>query len=169
MKVGTRLMGAVAGAVFVVSLSACGGPGDGGSQTAQKAGVVDLPAATTTDNSAAEAAAKAEADAAAAKAKADAEAKAKAEAEAKAKAEAEAKAKAAAAAKAKAAKAKADAAAKAKAKAAAAAAAAAEDEADDVFYENCTAVRAAGADPIRIGDPGYSRKLDRDGDGIACE
>jgi hypothetical protein len=38
-----------------------------------------------------------------------------------------------------------------------------------VFYENCTAVRAAGADPIRAGDPGYSRHLDRDGDGVACE
>jgi len=37
------------------------------------------------------------------------------------------------------------------------------------YYENCTAVRAAGAAPIRTGDPGYSRKLDRDGDGIACE
>jgi hypothetical protein len=38
-----------------------------------------------------------------------------------------------------------------------------------VVYENCTAVRAAGADPIRVGDPGYSRRLDRDGDGVACE
>ena len=39
----------------------------------------------------------------------------------------------------------------------------------DVYYPNCAAVRAAGADPIRVGQPGYSRKLDRDGDGIACE
>jgi hypothetical protein len=39
----------------------------------------------------------------------------------------------------------------------------------NVYYANCTAVRAAGADPIRSGDPGYSRKLDRDGDGVACE
>ncbi len=39
----------------------------------------------------------------------------------------------------------------------------------DVSYANCTAVRAAGAAPIRLGQPGYSRKLDRDGDGIACE
>lgn len=39
----------------------------------------------------------------------------------------------------------------------------------DVYYANCAAVRAAGADPIRRGDPGYSRKLDRDGDGVACE
>lgn len=37
------------------------------------------------------------------------------------------------------------------------------------FYKNCTAVRAAGADPIHVGDPGYSRKLDRDGDGVGCE
>lgn len=36
-------------------------------------------------------------------------------------------------------------------------------------YENCTAVRAAGAAPIYAGDYGYSRKLDRDGDGVACE
>ncbi|MFG2046032.1 excalibur calcium-binding domain-containing protein [Micromonospora sp. NPDC048935] len=39
----------------------------------------------------------------------------------------------------------------------------------DVYYANCTAVRAAGAAPIRKGDPGYSRKLDRDGDGVGCE
>lgn len=38
-----------------------------------------------------------------------------------------------------------------------------------VFYQNCDAVRAAGAAPIRAGDPGYSRKLDRDGDGVGCE
>ncbi len=37
------------------------------------------------------------------------------------------------------------------------------------YYANCTAVRAAGADPIRRGDPGYGSHLDRDGDGIACE
>ncbi len=39
----------------------------------------------------------------------------------------------------------------------------------DVYYENCDAVRAAGADPIQRGDPGYSSDLDRDGDGVACE
>lgn len=38
-----------------------------------------------------------------------------------------------------------------------------------VTYANCTAVRDAGAAPIRLGDPGYSTKLDRDGDGVACE
>lgn len=44
-----------------------------------------------------------------------------------------------------------------------------EPEPVDVYYENCAAVRAAGAAPIRAGEPGYSRKLDRDGDGVACE
>ncbi|MBB5837173.1 excalibur calcium-binding domain-containing protein [Kribbella italica] len=39
----------------------------------------------------------------------------------------------------------------------------------DAYYANCSEVRAAGAAPIHAGDPGYSRKLDRDGDGIACE
>ena len=38
-----------------------------------------------------------------------------------------------------------------------------------VHYENCDAVRAAGADPIRTGDPGYAGHLDRDGDGVGCE
>lgn len=38
-----------------------------------------------------------------------------------------------------------------------------------VYYKNCDAVRAAGAAPLRTGDPGYSKELDRDGDGIACE
>ncbi|WP_211440492.1 excalibur calcium-binding domain-containing protein [Corynebacterium glutamicum] len=37
------------------------------------------------------------------------------------------------------------------------------------YYANCAAVRAAGAAPIYAGSPGYSSKLDRDGDGIACE
>lgn len=39
----------------------------------------------------------------------------------------------------------------------------------DTYYQNCTAVRAAGVDPIYAGQPGYSLKLDRDGDGVACE
>lgn len=38
-----------------------------------------------------------------------------------------------------------------------------------VFYQNCTAVRAAGAAPIRVGQPGFQAKFDRDGDGIGCE
>ena len=37
------------------------------------------------------------------------------------------------------------------------------------YYANCDAVRAAGAAPLRAGQPGYSRTLDRDGDGVACE
>jgi Flp pilus assembly pilin Flp len=36
-------------------------------------------------------------------------------------------------------------------------------------YEDCDAVRAAGAAPIRVGDPGYSPELDPDGDGVGCE
>lgn len=39
----------------------------------------------------------------------------------------------------------------------------------DVYYQNCSAVRAAGKAPLYQGQPGYSRKLDRDGDGVACE
>ncbi len=39
----------------------------------------------------------------------------------------------------------------------------------DVYYANCTAVRAAGAAPLLAGEPGYRRALDRDGDGVACE
>ncbi|MEU7605267.1 excalibur calcium-binding domain-containing protein [Streptomyces sp. NPDC041003] len=42
-------------------------------------------------------------------------------------------------------------------------------EGGTVSYRNCTAVRDAGAAPIRRGDPGYGRHLDRDGDGVACE
>lgn len=37
------------------------------------------------------------------------------------------------------------------------------------YYANCSAVRAAGAAPLYAGSPGYSSKLDRDGDGVACE
>lgn len=36
-------------------------------------------------------------------------------------------------------------------------------------FPNCTAARAAGAAPLYAGSPGYSSKLDRDGDGVACE
>jgi len=36
-------------------------------------------------------------------------------------------------------------------------------------YANCTAARAAGASPVRRGDPGYGPHLDRDDDGIGCE
>lgn len=39
----------------------------------------------------------------------------------------------------------------------------------NVTYKNCTEAKAAGVAPLKKGDPGYSTKLDRDGDGIACE
>lgn len=38
-----------------------------------------------------------------------------------------------------------------------------------VSYANCAAVRAAGKAPLYASQPGYSRKLDRDEDGVACE
>lgn len=41
--------------------------------------------------------------------------------------------------------------------------------ADSVYYPNCAAARAAGATPLRVGEPGYRAPLDADGDGVACE
>ncbi|VXC05240.1 Excalibur domain-containing protein [Arthrobacter sp. 9V] len=38
-----------------------------------------------------------------------------------------------------------------------------------VYYPNCAAVRAAGAAPIHISQPGYGKHLDRDGDGWGCD
>lgn len=43
------------------------------------------------------------------------------------------------------------------------------DASDSTYYANCSAARAAGAAPVRRGDPGYGRHLDRDGDGVGCE
>lgn len=43
------------------------------------------------------------------------------------------------------------------------------DQDDTVQFANCSAARAAGAAPVRRGDPGYARHLDRDGDGVGCE
>jgi len=37
------------------------------------------------------------------------------------------------------------------------------------YYANCAAARAAGAAPVRRGDPGYGSHLDRDNDGVGCE
>ncbi|WP_235905317.1 excalibur calcium-binding domain-containing protein [Actinomyces marmotae] len=37
------------------------------------------------------------------------------------------------------------------------------------YYSSCKEAKAAGAAPLHRGDPGYRSKLDRDGDGIACE
>ena len=39
----------------------------------------------------------------------------------------------------------------------------------NAYFRNCDAARAAGAAPIRYGEPGYGAHLDRDGDGVACE
>ena len=38
-----------------------------------------------------------------------------------------------------------------------------------LYFPNCASARAAGAAPVRSGQPGYGRHLDRDGDGIGCE
>jgi hypothetical protein len=38
-----------------------------------------------------------------------------------------------------------------------------------VYFRNCSEARAAGAAPVRRGDPGYASHLDRDQDGIGCE
>lgn len=37
------------------------------------------------------------------------------------------------------------------------------------IYDSCAAVKDAGKAPISQGDPGFNAKLDRDGDGVACE
>ena len=36
-------------------------------------------------------------------------------------------------------------------------------------FRNCAEARAAGAAPVRRGDPGYGAHLDRDNDGVGCE
>ncbi|KUH85348.1 nuclease [Mycobacterium sp. GA-1999] len=38
-----------------------------------------------------------------------------------------------------------------------------------VYYDDCDAARAAGAAPLRAGEPGYRAGLDGDRDGSACE
>lgn len=38
-----------------------------------------------------------------------------------------------------------------------------------VYYQNCAAVKAAGAAPIHVGEPGWDPKFDKDGDGTGCE
>lgn len=39
----------------------------------------------------------------------------------------------------------------------------------DPPYKNCTEAHKEGVYNIKKGDPGYESRLDRDGDGIACE
>lgn len=43
------------------------------------------------------------------------------------------------------------------------------DDQRQLRYANCSEARAAGAAPVRRGDPGYGPHLDRDNDGIGCE
>lgn len=43
------------------------------------------------------------------------------------------------------------------------------DATASVSYASCDEVRAAGKAPLHLGDPGYSSRLDRDGDGTACD
>ena len=40
---------------------------------------------------------------------------------------------------------------------------------DTGVFANCAAARAAGAAPVRRGEPGYGPHLDREGDGVGCE
>ena len=39
----------------------------------------------------------------------------------------------------------------------------------EVHYPSCAAAGTVRTTPIRRGEPGYGRHLDRDGDGVACE
>ncbi|MGN9911873.1 excalibur calcium-binding domain-containing protein [Phytohabitans sp. LJ34] len=41
--------------------------------------------------------------------------------------------------------------------------------ASTVYYQNCNKAERAGAAPLYPGDPGYRDKLDKDGNGIACD
>lgn len=43
------------------------------------------------------------------------------------------------------------------------------DSGEHGYYKNCAAVCRAGKAPLYAGQPGYSGKLDADGDGVACE
>ncbi|WP_280266746.1 excalibur calcium-binding domain-containing protein, partial [Nocardia wallacei] len=36
-------------------------------------------------------------------------------------------------------------------------------------YKSCKEAKAAGATPLRKGQPGYRAELDSDNDGVACE
>jgi len=38
-----------------------------------------------------------------------------------------------------------------------------------VYFRNCREAWAAGRAPLHIGQPGYRREMDGDGDGVACE
>lgn len=36
-------------------------------------------------------------------------------------------------------------------------------------FSSCKAAKKAGYSHMRVGQPGYSKRLDRDGDGVACD
>ena len=40
---------------------------------------------------------------------------------------------------------------------------------EEAYYPSCAAAGVDRAPPLRRGEPGYGRHLDRDGDGVACE
>ena len=40
---------------------------------------------------------------------------------------------------------------------------------ESVHFANCDAARSAGKAPLFPGQPGYSKDLDPDGDGVACQ
>lgn len=158
--------------VLAIALTGCSsGAVDTGPALVADAGAV-TPSPTSTASAAAKAAEKAAAEQAAAaeeaaEAAAAAAAKKAADEAAAQKAVQERAQRAAAEAAAADAKAAADAAAAQAAADAQAQVAAAQPA--STFFANCDAARAAGAAPVHVGDPGYSRKLDRDGDGVGCE
>ncbi len=42
-------------------------------------------------------------------------------------------------------------------------------KARETHYDSCAEAKAHNAAPLYKGDSGYSTKLDRNGDGVACE
>lgn len=45
----------------------------------------------------------------------------------------------------------------------------AEEVEQSIYYAGCDEVRAAGKAPLYASQPGYSERMDGDGDGVACE
>lgn len=39
---------------------------------------------------------------------------------------------------------------------------------EDVYFQDCSEVKAAGRQPLLAGQPGYRKELDPDGTGVAC-
>lgn len=164
MKGHKKTTGVIAAVLLLVgigSLSGCSEPGnDTGTAVKPLVETSELEPTPTEDATAAAEQKAAEEKAAADKAAADAAAAAEAQAQAEKQAARQAR---------KAARLAATKEAERKARLEQSAAEAREQQAKQVYYENCTAVRDAGADPIYAGDPGFADHLDRDGDGVACE